>query len=46
MNWDHKAIFQVVINECDPISIPRECLIGNLVHIGVDKLNRVGGTIL
>ena len=46
MNWDHKLISQVVVNENDPISIPRECLIGNLVHIGVDKLKRAGGVIL
>ena len=46
MNWDHKLISQVVVNENDPILIARECLIGNLVHIKVDKLKRVGGMIL
>ena len=46
MNWNHKVISWVVINECNPISISKEYLIGNLVHIRVDKLKRVGGTIL
>ena len=46
MNWDHKLISRVVVNKSDPILIPREYLIGNLVHVRVDELKGVGGAIL
>ena len=41
-NGQNEVISQIVVNECDPIVIAKECRVGHLMDIGVHEFQRAG----